>query len=125
MSGVMTMALCALADTVPCPCGCASASVVHVGNGQELLRCRQCSLLARAKMPTEEEAVSFYRGDYWVHLRMEQMGRGRANVYVQALSWLTDRDPAAGILGDVGGGGAGFLRDGRARRGSAVRFDPA
>src|SRR2546428_740754 len=95
MSGVMTMALCALADTFPCPCGCASASVVHVGNGQELLRCRQCSLLARAKMPTEEEAVSFYRDEYWVHFRMEQIGRGRTNVYVQALNWLTDLHPDA------------------------------
>src|SRR2546426_7662332 len=43
-------------DTFPCPCGCALASVVHVGDGQEFLRCRQCSLLARVQMPTEEEA---------------------------------------------------------------------
>ena len=35
-------------------------------------------------MPTEEEAVSFYRDEYWVHFRMEQIGRGRTNVYVQA-----------------------------------------
>jgi len=121
----MTMALCALADTVPCPCGCASASVVHVGNGQELLRCRQCSLLARAKMPTEEEAVSFYRDEYWVHFRMEQIGRGRANVYVQALSWLTDRHPAAGMLVDVGCGGGAFLRHCRERGWSAIGFDPS
>src|SRR2546430_17453340 len=100
MSGVMTMALCALADTVPCPVGCAAASVVHVGNGQEVLRCRQCSLLARAKMPTDEEAVSFYRDDYWVHFRMEQIRPGRANVYVQALIWLPDRLHAAGKLVD-------------------------
>src|SRR2546422_5361181 len=85
MSGVMTMALCALADTVPCPCGCASASVVHVGNGQELLWCRQCSLLARAKMPTEEETVSFYRDDYWERFRMEQIGRGRSEEHTSEL----------------------------------------
>ena len=121
----MTMALCAPADTVPCPCGCASASVVHVGNEQELLRCRQCSLLARAKMPTEEEAVSFYRDDYWVHFRTEQIGRGRANVYVQALSWLTDRHPAAGMLVDVGCGGGAFLRHCRERGWRAIGFDPS
>ena len=121
----MTMALCALADTVPCPCGCASASVVHVGNGQELLRCRQCSLLARAKMPTEEEAVSFYRDEYWVHFRMEQIGRGRTNVYVQALNWLTDLHPAAGMLVDVGCGGGAFLRHCRERGWRAIGFDPS
>src|SRR5437016_14511269 len=104
------MPIRAFADTVPCPCGDASASVVHVGNGQELLRCRQCSLLARAQMPTEEEAVRFYRDEYWVRFRMEQIGRGRDNVYVHALDWLTDLHPAAAVPVDVGCVGGAFLR---------------
>ena len=112
------------AGTFPCPCGYASASVVHVGNGQELLRCRQCSLLARAQMPTEEEAVRFYRDEYWVRFRMEQIGRGRNNVYVHALDWLTDLHPAAGMLVDVGCGGGAFLRHCRERGWRAIGFDP-
>src|SRR5437879_3370011 len=125
MSGVMTMALCALADTVPCPCGCASASVVHVGNGLELLRCGQCSLLARVKMPTEEEAVNFYRDEYWAHFRREQVGPGRNNVYAHALEWLTDLHPAPGMLVDVGCGGGAFLRHCRDRGWRAIGFDPS
>src|SRR5207249_12065193 len=97
------------AGTFPCPCGYASASVVHVGNGQELLRCRQGSLLARAKMPTEEEAVNFYRDEYWTRFRKEQAGRGRNNVHAHALEWLTDLRPVPGMLVDVGWGGGAFL----------------
>ena len=117
--------MCALADTVPCPCGSAMASVVHVGNGQELLRCRQCSLLARAKMPTEEEAVNFYRDEYWERFRMEQVGLGRNNVYTHALEWLTDLHPAPGMLVDVGCGGGAFLGLCRERGWSAMGFDPS
>ena len=76
-------------------------------------------------MPTEEEAVSFYRNEYWVHFRMEQIGRGRTNVYVQALNWLTDLHPAAGMLVDVGCGGGAFLRHCRERGWSAIGFDPS
>ncbi len=76
-------------------------------------------------MPTEEEAVSFYRDEYWVHFRMEQIGRGRTNVYVQALNWLTDLHPAAGMLVDVGCGGGAFLRHCRERGWSAIGFDPS
>src|SRR3989442_6466649 len=119
------MAMRALADIVPCPCGCASASVVQVGNGQELLRCRQCSLLARAKMPTEEEAVNFYRDEYWVRFRMEQVGLGRNNVYAHALEWLTDLHPAPGMLVDVGCGGGAFLGLCRERGWRAIGFDPS
>jgi SAM-dependent methyltransferase len=124
MSGVMAMAMRALADIVPCPCGYASASAVHVGNGQELLRCHQCSLLARAKMPTEEEAVNFYRDEYWVRFRMEQVGLGRNNVYEHALKWLTDLHPAPGMLVDVGCGGGAFLGLCRERGWRAIGFDP-
>jgi len=112
-------------DTVPCPCGCASASVVHVGNGLELLRCGQCSLLARVKMPTEEEAVNFYRDEYWAHFRREQVGPGRNNVYAHALEWLTDLHPAPGMLVDVGCGGGAFLRHCRDRGWRAIGFDPS
>src|SRR5438309_4908351 len=112
-------------DTFPCPCGCALASVVHVGDGQEFLRCRQCSLLARVQMPTEEEAVNFYRDEYWVHFRMEQVGLGRNNVYVHALEWLTGLHPAPGMLVDVGCGGGAFLRLCRDRGWRAIGFDPS
>src|SRR5713101_8049507 len=125
MSGVMTMAMRALADIVPCPCGCASASVVHVGNGQALLRCRQCSLLARAKMPTEEEAANFYRNEYWVRFQKEQVGLGRNNVYAHALGWLTDLYPAPGMLVDVGCGGGAFLGLCRERGWRVIGFDPS
>src|SRR5437016_13453008 len=111
-------------DTFPCPCGCALASVVHVGDGQEFLRCRQCSLLARVQMPTEDEAVNFYRDEYWVHFRMEQVGLGRNNVYVHALEWLTDIHPVPGMLVDVGCGGGAFLGRCRERGGRAIGFDP-
>ena len=111
-------------DTFPCPCGCALASVVHVGDGQEFLRCRQCSLLARVQMPTEEEAVNFYRDEYWVHFRMEQVGLGRNNVYVHALEWLTDIHPVPGMLVDVGCGGGAFLGRCRERGWRAIGFDP-
>jgi len=121
----MIMAMCALADAVPCPCGSAFASVVHVGNGQELLRCRQCSLLARAKMPTEEEAVNFYRDEYWARFRREQVGPGRNNVYAHALEWLTGLHPAPGMLVDVGCGGGAFLRLCRDRGWRAIGFDPS
>jgi SAM-dependent methyltransferase len=113
------------ANTFPCPCGDASASVVHVGNGQNLLRCRQCSLWARAKLPTEEEAVNFYRDEYWAHFRMEQVGRGRNNVYAHALKWLADLHPIPGMLVDVGCGGGAFLRLCRERGWRAVGFDPS
>ncbi len=119
------MPMCALADTVPCPCGSALASVVYVGNGQELLRCRQCSLLARAKMPTEEEAVNFYRDEYWVRFRREQVGLGRNNVYAHALEWLTDIHPAPGMLVDVGCGGGAFLGLCRERGWRAIGYDPS
>ena len=112
------------AGTFPCPCGYASASVVHVGNGQELLRCRQCSLLARSKMPTEEEAVNFYRDEYWAHFRTEQVGLGRNNVYVNALKWLTDLHPGPGMLVDVGCGGGAFLGHCRECGWRAIGFDP-
>src|SRR2546428_3139550 len=125
MSGVMTMPMCALADIVPCPCGYASASAVHAGNGQELLRCRQCSLLARAKMPTEEEAVNFYRNEYWVRFRREQVGLGRNNIYAHTLEWLKDLHPAPGVLVDVGCGGGAFLGHCRDRGWRAIGFDPS
>ena len=115
----------AFADTVPCPCGGASASVARVGNGQELLRCRQCSLLARAKMPTEEEAVNFYRDEYWTRFRKEQVGRGRNNVHAHALEWLTDLRPVPGMLVDVGCGGGAFLGLCRERGWRAIGFDPS
>jgi SAM-dependent methyltransferase len=119
------MPICALADTVPCHCGSALASVVYVGNGLELLRCRQCSLLALAKMPTEEEAVNFYRDEYWARFRMEQVGSGRDNVYAHVLVWLTDLHPASGTLVDVGCGGGAFLGLCRERGWRAIGFDPS
>jgi SAM-dependent methyltransferase len=112
-------------DTGPCPCGFALASVVHVGNGQELLRCRQCSLLARARMPTEEEAVNFYRDEYWARFQREQLGQGRNNVYAHALEWLTELHPAPGMLVDVGCGGGAFLGLCRERGWRAIGFDPS
>jgi len=117
--------MCALANTVPCPCGSASASAVHAGNGLELLRCRQCSLLARAKMPTEEEAVNFYQDEYWVRFRMEQVGLGRNNVYAHALDWVINLHPAPGMLVDVGCGGGAFLGLCRERGWRAIGYDPS
>jgi SAM-dependent methyltransferase len=75
-------------------------------------------------MPTEEEAVNFYRDEYWVRFRMEQVGLGRNNVYAHALKWLIDLHPAPGRLVDVGCGGGAFLGLCRERGWRAIGFDP-
>ena len=76
-------------------------------------------------MPTEEEAVNFYRNEYWGRFRTEQVGLGRNNVYVHALNWLTDVHPAPGMLVDVGCGGGAFLRLCQERGWRAIGFDPS
>jgi SAM-dependent methyltransferase len=81
--------------------------------------------LARAKLPTEEEAVNFYRDEYWARFRREQVGLGRNNIYVHALEWLADVHPAPGMLVDVGCGGGAFLGLCRERGWRAIGFDPS
>ena len=108
-----------------CPCGNASASVVHLGDGRELLRYRQCGLLARAQIPTEEDLMKQYREEYWTRYHAEQVGPARDTVYGHAWAWLQRLRPSPGVLVDVGCGGGAWLAWCQERGWKGIGFDPS
>ena len=113
-------------STVPsrCPCGASPVLAMAACGRSALLRCRVCDLVARARMPLQEELDDCYRDKYWSCFQAEQIGTARDNVHLHALEWLMQMRPEAGTVVDVGCGAGAFLARCREREWRGVGVDP-
>jgi SAM-dependent methyltransferase len=107
-----------------CPCGAVPISAMAVGGRGAFLRCRVCDLVARARLPLQEELDARYRDDYWSRFQSEQTGTARDNVHEHALDWLMQVHPEPGMVVDVGCGAGSFLARCRERGWRGLGVDP-
>ncbi|MDD5559534.1 class I SAM-dependent methyltransferase [Candidatus Methylomirabilis sp.] len=98
---------------------------MHLGHGEEILRCQQCTLLVRIPIPPEETITGWYRDVYWNHYRDEPLRSKRSNVYIHAMAWIEQLHPKPGILVDVGCGSGAFLALCQKRGWMGLGFDPS
>lgn len=108
-----------------CPCGLASDSLAPCDSKRRFLRCRQCGLVAKASIPSDEELARWYREEYWSRYRDEQVGSVRENVYAHAWFWVEWFSPGPGVLVDVGCGGGALLALARTRGWQGIGLDPS
>jgi len=109
----------------PCPCGAENVGVHVLRNRGEILECRRCGLLTRAKTPSDEDLSAFYKDSYWDLYRDEQLTPGRDNVYHHVWSWVRRCRSETGVLVDVGCGSGALLALCRAQNWKGIGFDPS
>ena len=82
------------------------------GGGYERFCCRQCGLLSRGEMPSEEETVQWYRESYWNQFGEEQLGTARENVCRHVMERIVTAHQSPGLLVDIGCGAGALLKCG-------------
>lgn len=88
-----------------------------------MLKCRQCGLLRRARVPPSGDVVRWYRDNYWECYRDEQLGSARENIFEHVMRTLTQHHPSAGTLVDMGCGGGALLACAQRHRWKGVGID--
>ncbi len=92
---------------------------------EQVLRCPGCAVLIHVPWPEEDEALRFYREDYWTQYKEEQAGLARHNLYTHTLDWIEEFCSPPGTLIDVGCGMGALLALGQKRGWHAIGLDPS
>lgn len=100
------------ASAIRCLCGASAEAYASDGIGRERISCRQCGLLWRGTMPSDEEAAQWYRNHYWLQFGEEQQGEARENLCRHVMDMLRAKHPGRGTLVDVGCGAGALLMSG-------------
>ena len=93
------------------------------GGGYERFCCRQCGLLSRGEMPSEEETVQWYRESYWNQFGEEQLGTARENVCRHVMERIVTAHQSPGLLVDIGCGAGALLKCGAGRGWRGIGFE--
>ncbi len=99
-------------SAIRCLCGASAEAYAIDGIVRERLSCRQCGLLWRGTMPSDEEAAQWYRDHYWQQFGVEQQGTARENLCRHVMDMILMNRPSHGTLVDVGCGGGALLIQG-------------